>query len=414
MLASKHILVICQYFYPESFRINDICCELVKRGHKVTVVTGIPNYPQGKFYDGYGLFKKRKETWNGIEIIRIPLIPRGKSSIGMVMNYLSFVVSGFFWKSFAKIDADCVFNFETSPMTQALVSVWYAKKRKIPHYIYVQDLWPENVETVLGIHNKLVISPINKMVDYIYKNSEKIFVTSNSFKNNISARVDDTEKVIYLPQYAEELYAPQHKKDVEEIPSNQDFKIIFTGNIGYAQGLDILPRTAQILKAKGNAGIRFVLVGDGRYKEKLREEISSLGVSEQFTLVDRQPTERIPILLAACDVAFLSFMDSPLFEMTIPAKLQSYMACGMPIIASASGETERIIKEANCGVCCPLGNAEALADALLEMKQSDQLAEMAVNAIEYNKDNFGKEDLISTLESVLVGENTLEHAERSR
>ena len=130
----KHILVIAQYFYPEQFRINDICTEWVKRGYKVTVVTGIPNYPQGKYYDGYGLFKKRKETYNGIEIIRIPLVPRGNNSIMLALNYLSFVVSGFFWKMFTKIKADYVFIFEVSPMTQALPGVWYAKKRKIPCY----------------------------------------------------------------------------------------------------------------------------------------------------------------------------------------------------------------------------------------------------------------------------------------
>ena len=409
MSASKNILVICQYFYPEPFRINDICCELVKRGHKVTVVTGIPNYPEGKFYNGYGLFKKRRETWNGIEIIRLPLIARGKTSVGMLLNYFSFVVSGFFWKLFAKIDADCVFNFETSPMTQALVSVWYAKKRKIPHYIYVQDLWPENVETVLGIHNKLIIGPINKMVDYIYKNSKKIFVTSESFKKNIAARVDNADKVVYLPQYAEELYTPKKRTDVEEIPSNERFKVIFTGNIGYAQGLDILPKTAEILKTKGCADIQFVLVGDGRYKEKLTEEIASKAVSEHFVLVERQPATRIPDMLAACDVAFLSFMDSTLFEMTIPAKLQSYMACGMPIVASASGETERIIGEANCGICCPLGDAEALANALVALKSSDRLAEMAQNAIAYNKTHFDKNELITILESELCGE--LEYGE---
>lgn len=403
MSVSKHILVICQYFYPEAFRINDICCELIKRGHKVTVVTGIPNYPQGKFYNGYGWFKKRRETWNGIEIIRIPLFARGKTSVGMVLNYLSFVVSGFFWKLFAKIDADCVFNFETSPMTQALVSVWYAKKRKIPHYIYVQDLWPENVETVLGIHSKLIIGPINKIVDYIYKNSAKIFVTSESFRENVSARVDDADKVIYLPQYAEELYTPTERADVEEIPSDEKFKIIFTGNIGYAQGLDILPKAAEILKEKGELGIQFVLVGDGRYKEKLTEEIATRGVSEQFVLVDRQPAERIPALLAACDVAFLSFMDSPLFEMTIPAKLQSYMACGIPVVASASGETARIIAEANCGICCPLGDAKALVDALIKMQQSDKLEKMSQNAVAYNKANFNKVELISMLETELCG-----------
>ena len=148
MNKKKHILVVSQYFYPEQFRINDICTEWVKRGYKVTVLTGIPNYPQGEYFEGYDLVHKRTAEWNGIRIIRIPLIPRGHNSIGLVANYFSFVISGFIWKSLTKIKADYVFTFEVSPMTQALIGVWYAKKNKIPHYLYVQDLWPENVEIV--------------------------------------------------------------------------------------------------------------------------------------------------------------------------------------------------------------------------------------------------------------------------
>ena len=140
-----HILVVSQYFFPEQFRINDICVEWVMRGYKITVLTGIPNYPQGTFYDGYDLNHRRTEEWNGIKIIRIPLFPRGNNSMGLALNYVSFVASGFVWSLFTKIKADYVFNFEVSPMTQALVGVWYAKKRKIPCYLYVQDLWPENV-----------------------------------------------------------------------------------------------------------------------------------------------------------------------------------------------------------------------------------------------------------------------------
>ena len=399
----KHILVICQYFYPEQFRINDICRELVGRGHRVTVVTGIPNYPQGKFYPGYGLFKKRRESWNGIEIIRIPLIPRGKSSVGMVLNYLSFVVSGFFWKLFANIKADCVFNFETSPMTQALVSVWYAKKKKIPHYIYVQDLWPENVQTVLGINSKLIIGPISRMVNYIYKHSKNIFVTSESFREAVGERVEDKSKVLYLPQYAEDFYKPcQATASPEEPPL---FRVIFTGNIGYAQGLDILPRAARLLRKEGHTDVRFVLVGDGRCKSKLLEEIEASGVSELFTMVGRIPAEEVPSVLAQADAAFISFMDTPLFEKTIPAKLQSYLACGMPILASASGETKRIVDEAACGICCPLGDEEALVRAILRLKRGDELPTMAQNALRYSERHFNKNHMLDLLENKLCGKD---------
>lgn len=395
-MKKKHILVISQYFYPEQFRINDMCQEWVQRGYQVTVVTGIPNYPQGSFYDGYGLRSKRRETWNGIEIIRIPLIPRGKNSIGMILNYLSFVVTGFFWKLTTKIQADYVFNFETSPMTQSLLGVWYAKKHKVPFYLYVQDLWPENVQVVTGINSPLIIKPIDKMVDYIYRHATEVFATSPSFVDAICNRANPVprEKVHYWPQYAEEFYTPMGRTTIPELPENGKFKIVFTGNIGYAQGLDILPQTASLLKEEN---IEFVIVGDGRYKQELIKTIQDMGVEDMFVLIDRQSPERIPEILAACDVAFLSFMDTKLFEMTIPAKLQTYMACGMPVLAAAGGETRRIIKEAECGVCADLADAKDLATQIKEVQKAD-LAVLGKNSRDYFEKNFTKKQLMDIMD----------------
>lgn len=394
-----HILVISQYFYPEQFRINDMCQEWVKRGHKVTVVTGIPNYPQGEFYKGYGWFKKRKETWNGVDIIRIPLTARGHGSIKLALNYLSFVVTGFFWSHFTRIKADYVFTFEVSPMTQALLGVWFAKRRKIPNYLYVQDLWPENVEIVTGIHSKAVLGPIGRMVNYIYKHCDAIFATSPSFVVDIQKRcLGQESKVHYLPQYAEEFYKPCNTslRGETEAISSKPFSIAFTGNIGKAQGLEILPKVAKLLK--GKADVNFTIVGDGRNKTELLKQIDESGTKDMFTMVDRQPAEKIPAILGECDAAFISFMDTPLFAKTIPAKLQSYMACGKAIVASACGETERVVREANCGVCAPIGNAEALADAIIGLVNNQNLSLMGANALTYYKKHFDKKMLMDGLD----------------
>ena len=392
----KHILVISQYFYPETFRINDMAAEWARRGYKVTVLTGIPNYPMGKFFEGYGYAKKRRETWNGIDIIRIPLIPRGNSSVGMMANYGSFVISGFFKNLFSNIKADYVFTFEVSPMTQALIGCWYAKKHNIPHYLYVQDLWPENVITVTGITNHTVIEAIDKMVDYIYKNTDEIFATSPSFVDAICNRKVkvDKNKVHYWPQYAEEFYQPLEKVNVSEIPDDGSFKIAFTGNIGTAQGLDILPKTAKLLK---NENIKLVIVGDGRYQEELEKEIRKRSVQKQFLIIPRQRAERIPELLSVCDAAFLSFKDDPLWTKTIPAKLQSYMACGLPVIASAEGETRRIIEEAKCGICCGIGNAAELAEGIKRLRQMD-LKAMGENSRTYCENYFDKKQLMDQMD----------------
>lgn len=392
----KHILVVTQYFYPESFRINDMCQEWVKRGYTVTVVTGIPNYPKGKFFEGYGLTKKQHEIWKGIEIYRIPLIPRGSSSIGMVLNYLSFMLSGIVAGKLLKIKADYVFSFEVSPMTQVLAGISFAKKLRAPHYLYVQDLWPENVITVTGITNSIIIKPINKMVDYIYKNTAHVFATSPSFVDAICKRrvKVDKNKVHYWPQYAEDFYRPSEKKSVAGIPEDNSFKVIFTGNIGTAQGLDILPKAAELLKEEN---IKFVMVGDGRKLKDFNKEVEQCGVQNLFVMIPRQPAERVPELLAACDVAFISFQKDELWAKTIPAKLQSYMACGMPIIASAEGETERIINEAGCGICSSIGDADKLCISIKKMMKAD-LKAMGKRSRQYFMAHFDKQMLMDQMD----------------
>ena len=399
----KRLLVISQYFYPEQFRINDLCKEWVKRGYDVTVVTGIPNYPTGKFFKGYSWLKKRKEEYEGIHIIRLPLIPRGHSSLMLALNYVSFVISGWFWSHFTRVKADKVFIFEVSPMTQALVGVWDKRRKKVPCFIYVQDLWPENVEIVTGIHNKRIIHAIDKMVDYIYRNCELILATSPSFVKRIEKREsawrNKKSKVKYWPQYAEDFYKPAARKPLSDMPQDDSFKIAFTGNIGYAQGLDILPKTAVILKEKG-INCSFIIIGDGRYRETLEREIHAADVQDMFYMLGRKKPEEIPDYLAWCDVTFISFADNSLFEMTIPAKLQSYMACGILILASASGETKRIVQEADCGLVCKMGDAEALAEGIEIFKatKAERQKEMGNNALLYYEKKFNKKKLLDEIE----------------
>ncbi|MBE5907638.1 MAG: glycosyltransferase family 4 protein [Lachnospiraceae bacterium] len=407
--SKPHILLISQYFYPETFRVNDMACEWVKRGYKVTVLTGIPNYPMGKFYEGYDRKHRIRETWNGVYIIRIPLIARGNSSnklmnaIGMAANYFSFVRSGKKWvrsKEAANLRADIVFTFEVSPMTQAMIGVWYGKRYHVPTYLYVQDLWPENVVTVTGIHNKLIIGPIDKMVDKIYRETRSIFTTSPSFVNAIVSRKVpvDNRKVHYWPQYAEEFYRPMNPVDVDGIDQADGFyKIAFTGNIGTAQGLDVLPKTAKLLK---DDNVKFIIVGDGRYQAEFENQIDALNVRDKFIMVPRVPAERVPEILSNVDAGFISFNKTPLWENTIPAKLQSYMACGKAIIASASGETERVITEAECGVCCEIGNAEALADGIRKMIGLDSKA-MGRKARIYFEERFDKKKLMDEMDYYL-------------
>lgn len=407
----KHILIISQYFYPETFRINDMACEWVKRGYKVTVLTGIPNYPMGKYFEGYDKKHRIRENWNGVNIIRIPLVARGNSgnklvnAIGMTANYFSFVESGRKWvksKEAAELKADFIYTFEVSPMTQALIGVWYKKRYGIPHYLYVTDLWPENVESVTGIHNRAIIKPIQSMVDYIYKNTDRIFTCSKSFIPRIEDRGIPADKIEYWPQYAEDFYKPMDPEG-NLIPRDGVFNFVFAGSVGYAQGLDILVKASEKLKVE-KILVRFNIIGDGRYLDTLQNKIREADVSDYFNFIPRKPAEEISRYLAFADALLITLSKNDVFSITLPAKVQSCFACGKPILVSADGEAQMAVKEANAGLCSDAEDVEGFVNnikVLLNMSQ-EQRDELSSNALEYATNQFDKKRQMDKLDKAFA------------
>lgn len=405
-MSKKRILVVSQYFFPEQFRINDICETWVEKGYQVTVLTGIPNYPQGEFYEGYGFRRKRKESYKDVKIVRIPIIPRGKSSIMLALNYFSFIISGYIWNWLNKEKFDSVFIYEVSPMTQALPAVKISKKLRIPCYIYVMDLWPENFEIITGIHQKTIIKCLNKMVDYIYQNCTKIFTASKSFRDNIIARGVSESKVIYWPQYAEEFYKPINN-DNQKIKEARDkiINITFAGNVGFGQGLDLLPKVAQKIK-KENLNVVFNIVGDGRYKSELIETVKNEKLETVFNFFDPIPAKKISDFFSTSDFSFICLKPDPIFEMTIPAKLQSSMACGKAILLSSNGEVQQIVKEAECGLYSDSGDIEGLFNNIKQLADlsDQQRKKMSENSLKYYRDNFEKSMLMDKMDTYILGD----------
>lgn len=397
----KHILVVSQYFYPETLRINDICQEWIKRGYKVTVVTGIPNYPRGEYYNGYSKTERREEVWNGIEIIRLPIEARGHNSVGLIKNYISFVLEGKKWANRTDVKCDIVFTYEVSPMTQALVSVWYAKRNRIPHVLYITDLWPENVEIITGIHNKIFLGSIQKMVDYIYTRSDRILTSSNSFVKAIEKRKIPGNKIEFWPQYAEDFYTPIMCSTIEEIPQDGIFNMIFAGNIGYAQGLGILVSAASTLKQQGEK-VRFNIIGDGRYLQEFRDSVAEKKVEEYFNFINRKKPEEIPNYLAIGDALLITLSKSEVFSITIPAKTQSCLACGKPILVSADGEVQDIIREAQAGLSSDAEDVDGLVHNIIMMSRmsKDELNEFAENALSYSIKHFDKNMLLDRIDEI--------------
>lgn len=400
----KHILLVSQYFYPETFRINDIATEWVRKGYKVTVLTGIPNYPQGEYYEGYSKTEKRKEKWNGIRIIRLPIEPRKTGSVNLVRNYMSFVTKGRRWVRKTNLKADIVFTYEVSPMTQALVGVWYAKKRKIPHILYVTDLWPENVEIITGIHNKLFLGSIQKMVDYIYRRSTRILTSSRSFIRAIRKRGISEDRIEFWPQYAEDFYRPTERISSSVIPDDGICNLVFAGNMGFAQGLGILPEAAARLKKDG-VRVRFNMIGDGRYLPELKQKVRESGVGSYFNFIERKPAEEIPGYLAAADALLITLSKSEVFSITIPAKTQSCLACGKPILVSADGEVQQIIKDAKAGLVSDSEDVSGLVKNIKLISSMDQKRreELGKNALAYSEAHFNKEILLARMDRILQG-----------
>lgn len=413
MKESKHILVISQYFFPENFRINDICKEWINKGYKVTVITGIPNYPEGKFYKGYNFFKKRAENYNGIDIIRLPIIPRGNSKINLILNYFSFVVSGYIWSRFSRLKPDNVFIFEVSPMTQALPGVWFAKKRNIPCHIYVQDLWPENVEIVTGIKSKRVLNPIGHMVDYIYSNCDRIFTTSNSFVQSIIIRGVPEKKVFYWPQYSEEVEVnTMHKKKIKD-----KLSIVFTGNIGEAQGLEqLIPLAAKLKQIGYEDGVHFTLVGEGRFKNHLMNMISNEKLTSMFTFTGRVAAKEVPSILRSKDVALLSLSPNPLFDKTIPAKLQTYLSVGMPILGLVNGEAKRIIEDSNAGLVATHDDINQQIQIILNFlgKEENDMTNYRICGMVYSNIHFNKISLLNIMDKHLNNQPLSESDETTK
>ncbi len=390
------ILIMTQYFYPESFRVNILCKELVKRGHEVTVLTGYPQYPQGKIYDGYGFGKPYESFYNGAKIERVKVSPRGKTPIGLFLNCYTFVSKGKKWVNKCKEKFDLVYVFETSPVTVGLPALAYKKKFGTPIYFNVLDLWPENVEIVLGIRNRVILSVINKIVDKIYSASDKILCSSRAFAENISNRGVSRDKLVYWPQMCD---APNFT-NVSKPPCYKDenMNIVFTGNLGEAQGLDILVDAAEILKG---TRVRWFLVGDGRARAKLEARVKEKKLNKEITFVGKVSEDEANRYTYFADCAYLSFKDNKLFDLYLPSKLQSYMACSAPVIAAAGGESVHLITEAGCGFICKQ-TGEALADLVKnQVLKCTDLERMSQNAFKYYHENFRTDLLIDRFEMLM-------------
>ena len=390
------ILVVCQYYYPEPVRITDICEELVKRGHDVTVLTDVPNYPMGDIYAGYEKKKNREESINGVKIHRVTTIPRKKNALMRFLNYHSF--SYFSKREVKKLDNDfdIVLVNQLSPVMMADAAIKYQKKHGKKVIMYCLDLWPESL-CAGGIKKNSIIYKIYFSISKrIYEKMDRILVTSKSFVKYLKDNFDiETSKMKYFPQYAESMF----DKKVCEKKENDKIDLLFAGNIGKAQSLDTIIEAANALKEKDN--LFFHIVGDGQELERLKKKVNNLEL-KNVAFYGRKPLDEMPSYYSKADAMIVSLCGDSLISSTLPGKVQTYMAAGKPILATANGETKQVIEEAKCGFCSEADSVEKFVGIIRKFIEYKNKKELGENSYNYYKKNFDKnifiENLITELE----------------
>lgn len=401
------ILIVTQYYFPENFKSNDLSFELQKRGHDVTVLTGLPNYPEGKLYDGYGIFKNRKQVINGVKVIRSLLLLRGSGGgIRLFLNYFSFAffasIKAFFLNFSNKYDA--VIVHEPSPITQFYPALVLKKLQKAPVYFWVMDLWPESLEIAGGIKNKFVLNFFEKMVINFYENSEKLLITSKGFKKSIVEKGNFENKLEYFPNWAEDAISEGDQNfPIPDLPGG--FIVMFAGNVGEAQDMEAIMNAA--FELKDELEIKIVIVGDGRKMPYVQEFIKENHLESTVLTVGRFPIDAMASFFAKADVMLVSLKDDPIYNLTVPAKVQAYMSASKPILAMLNGEGAEIVEEAECGLSVPAGNSHELAKTIVQMSnlEKSELSKMGQNSRAFFLKNYQLSSCIDNLERILSQKN---------
>ena len=395
------ILIVSQYFWPENFRVNDLTLELVQRGHDVTVLTGIPNYPGGKVFDDFRKDRKSFDYFADARVFRVPMLARGRGSLRLVANYLSFVVGAYLFAPWYLRDKnfDLIFTCGLSPATVGLPAVMLGYLKRVPVIYWALDLWPETLAAIGVVRSPKILAAVGSMVGFIYNRCALVLGQSQGFLDSIGKYCTDTKKIRYFPSWAEEVFNQNDLRPAPEVPvQDGSFNVLFAGNVGEAQDFPAVLDAAEALKHEPS--IRWLIVGDGRMIGWLRNEVLRRGLVHCFLLLGRFEVERMPSFFAHADALLVSLKRDPVFALTIPGKVQSYLMAGIPLLGMMDGEGATVIRDANAGLVCPSGEGRELAKLVLELaamsKGRRQL--LGCNGRVYAEKEFGRELLISKLE----------------
>jgi glycosyltransferase involved in cell wall biosynthesis len=400
---SLKILVVTQYFWPENMRINNMVEGFVAKGHEVTVLTGLPNYPEGQVFATYQENPEQFSSYSGARVVRVPMLPRGRSSITLALNYLSFFFSASVLGAYKlrRQEFDSIFVYAVSPIMAAIPALVIGRLKKTPVFVWILDLWPETLSAVGIVRNKRLLALVGKLVSCIYNRTDYLLLQSKSFGDNVRkycTKHIEPERLVYFPSWAEDDFSGNIDGPSDVLVRDDSvFTIVFAGNLGEAQDFPAILEAAETIKAE--LSVRWAIVGDGRVSAWLHEQVAARGLTNVL-LLGRHPLEKMPPLFATANALLVSLKTNEVFEKTIPGKVQAYLASGKPVIAMIDGEASRVVRESGAGMVCNSGDAVALADIVRSMVAltPEQREAMGCAGKQFYLEHFSKVSLFERLE----------------
>jgi glycosyltransferase involved in cell wall biosynthesis len=391
-------LIVSQYFWPESFRINDVAKTLVEKGVEVEVLTCKPNYPSGKTLLGYPAWKCQQEIHEGAQIHRIPFFPRGNSAWRLGLNYLSFIISSLFFAPWLlrKKNFDVIFVYAPSPILQAIPAIFLGWLKGCPVVLWVQDLWPESLSATGYVQNRWVLKLVEQVVRFIYRHVDLLLVQSRAFEAPVRALAAGTP-IEYYPNSVDDAFTMAITNEVPIIPGlGEGFSVMFAGNIGMAQAVGVIVEAASLLKSYRD--IHFIVLGDGSSRQWMLKEAEKRALNN-LHLPGRFPIETMPGFMQKASALLVTLTDQPIFAATVPNKVQAYLAAGKPIIACLNGEGARLVVEAGAGLATPAEDAKALAETILQLYSLTPVERknMGENGRQYFQKHFNHDHLVDQL-----------------
>ncbi|HLA63701.1 MAG TPA: glycosyltransferase family 4 protein [Rhodothermales bacterium] len=396
------ILFVSQWFPPEPTPISlEIPATLRQFGHEVQVLTGFPNYPSGTVYPGYRIRPWKREEMDGLDVVRVPLYPdHSLSALGRIANYVSFALTSSVLGPFLLKKPDVVLVYHP-PLTVALPAWVMSRLRGVPFVYLVQDLWPDTLRATGMVNSERVLALVGRVAKAVYRRAAAVLVISEGFRANLLAKGVAPDKVHVVSNWADaDLFAPAEPDRALAEGLAGRFVVMFAGNQGEAQGLDVVLDAADRLRDLPD--VEFVLVGEGVATPRLKERAEAMSLPN-VRFVDRQPVAAMPGVLALADVLLVHLRADPLFAITIPSKIFAYMASGKPMLAAIEGDGATVVREAGAGLTVPSGDPDALAAAVRAFRAmpAEERARMADNGLRAARTTYSREHCVRQIEAVL-------------